>query len=152
MSSTRSESGDAAVAAPLARIALALLALATVGALLIAQYLKHEQPLVNTNEIWHPSSGAFDPRTTPASFSFTSFYRDELTIAIVSKETGRVVAVIARDYRLASYRTETFSWPGTTLNGALAPNGTYIVQVHFDHLDRTTQLPQVAFQVSHGTR
>jgi hypothetical protein len=152
VSSTRSESGDSAVAAPLARIALAVLALAAIGALLIAQHLKHEQPLVNTNEIWHPSSGAFDPRNAPASFSFTSFYRDELTVAIVSKQTGRVVAVIARDYPLATYRTETFSWPGTTLKGNLAPRGTYIVQVHFDHLDRTTQLPQVAFHVSYGTR
>jgi hypothetical protein len=150
--STRSESGDSAVAAPLARIALALLALAAIGALLVAQHLKHEHPLVNTNEIWRPSSGAFDPRNAPASFSFTSFYRDELTITIVSKQTGRVVAVIARDYRLATYRTETFSWPGTTLSGTLAPSGTYVVRVHFDHLDRTTQLPQVAFHVSYGTR
>jgi hypothetical protein len=150
--STRSESGDSAVAAPLARIALALLALAAIGALLGRQISLVLTSGCSCLRCWATSSGAFDPRNAPASFSFTSFYRDELTITIVSKQTGRVVAVIARDYRLATYRTETFSWPGTTLSGTLAPSGTYVVRVHFDHLDRTTQLPQVAFHVSYGTR
>ena len=37
-------------------------------------------------------------------------------------------------------------------SGALAPAGSYHVQVHFDRLDRTTLVPQVAFDVSYGAR
>jgi hypothetical protein len=135
-------------AAALARIALALLALATVGALLIAEQLKHEHPLINANAIWRPTAGAFDPATTAASFSFTSFYPDDLSVSIVSKQTGDVVAAIARRYPLTTYRTRTFKWPGTTLTGARAPAGTYYVQVHFDRLDRTTDVPQVSFDLA----
>jgi hypothetical protein len=153
VSSTRSESGDSAVAAPLARIALALLALAAVGALLIAQHLKHEPPLVIDDAIWHPSHGPFDPRSTTAVFSFQTHYRDELTVSILSTRTGKAVRLLASAYPVAPYlRTEDFHWNGRTSSGALAPAGNYDVQVHFDRLNRTTQIPQVSFHVSYGAR
>lgn len=152
MSSTRSESGDAAVAAPLARIALALLALATVGALLIAEHLKSRTALAGS-AIWQPSSGPFDPRTATASFSFTSPYSDHVTVSIVSGETGKVIAVIARNYPIARYRrTERFPWNGRSATGALEPSGTYVVQVHFDRLDRTTRVPQISFDLMRPAR
>jgi hypothetical protein len=152
VSSTPSESGDSAVAAPLARVALALLALATAGALLIAQHLKTRTALAGS-AIWRPSSGVFDPRTSTASFSFTSPYHDHVTVSIVSGETGRVVAVLARNYSVVPYRrTERFPWTGRTATGAFEPNGTYVVQVHFDRLDRTTQVPQASFDLMRPTR
>ncbi|HEX2702822.1 MAG TPA: hypothetical protein VHM72_05260 [Solirubrobacteraceae bacterium] len=153
MSSTRSESGDAAVAAPIARIALAALALAAVGALLIAQHIKHEPPLVIADAIWHPSQGKLDPRTTTATFSFQTHYRDEVTVSIVSTRTGQTVSAVARAYPVTPYRrTEQFRWNGRASNGALVGAGNYVVEVHFDHLDRTTQIPQVVFDVSYRAR
>jgi hypothetical protein len=153
VSSTRSESGDSAVAAPLARVALALLALAAVGALLIAQDLKHEQPLVGANAIWHPSQGTFDPRTTVATFSFVTVHRDRVSVSVVSTRTGKALLTITRNYPVEPHlRTAQFKWNGRRSDGALAPAGRYVVQVHFDRLDRTTQIPQVAFDVSYATR
>jgi hypothetical protein len=152
VSSTRSESGDSAVAAPLARIALALLALAAIGALLIAEHLKSRTALAGS-AIWRPSTGVFDPQTSTASFSFTSPYADDVTVSIVSRETGKVVAVIARNYPIARYRrTEQFRWSGRTTTGALEPNGTYVAQVHFDRLARTTQVPQISFDLTRSVR
>jgi hypothetical protein len=149
---TSSDADGRQAAAPLARIALALLVLATCGALLIAQQLKHDQPLVSANAIWHPSQGPFDPRTTPASFSFVSAYRDDVSVAIVSSN-GKLVATLARNYPVVPHRSSRiFEWRGPTSSGALAPAGSYRVQIHFDRLDRTTLVPQVAFDVSYGAR
>lgn len=150
MPSNRTESGGTTGAAPLARIALALLALATVGALLIAQQLKHESPLLNSG-VWHPNTGTFDPQIAGATVSFKPYYRDDVSVSIVAAKTGGVVAVLARGYPVMGYhRTESFPWNGRTAAGRLAPPGKYLVQVHFDHLDRTTQIPQVAFRVAYG--
>jgi hypothetical protein len=125
-----------------------VLALATVGALLIAEHLKSEKALT-TSAIWQPSAGVFDPQVSSASFSFTSPYADRVGVSVVSSATGRIVAVIARDYPLTRYhRTAQFQWSGRTSTGALEPNGRYVVQVHFDRRDRTTQVPQINFELS----
>jgi len=136
-----------------ARIAFALLVLATLAALLIAQHLKHELPLVVADAAWHPT-GPFDPRIGPATFTLKTSYDDDLTVSIVSAQTGRTVAVIARDYAVARGRrtAPAFRWGGRASNGAYAPAGRYVVDVHFDRLDRTTEVPQISFDVSHTTR
>jgi hypothetical protein len=125
--------------------------LAIVAALLIAERLKTEPPLVNADAIWHPNQGAFDPYTTPATFSFRPGYRDELTVSIVSESTGSEVDVIARHYLVvAGHRTKEFFWNCRTTSGAPAPSGYYGVQVHFDNLDRTTDVPQVSFHLKNS--
>lgn len=136
-----------------ARVALALLVLATLAALLIAQHLKHESPLVVADAVWHPT-GAFDPRRGPARFTLRTNYDDDLTVSIVSARTGRAVAVIARDYAVARGRrtAPAFRWEGRTSDGAYAPAGPYVVDVHFKRLDRTTEVPQIRFDVSYTTR
>jgi hypothetical protein len=148
--SNRTEPGGRLGAAALARIALALLALATVGALLIAERLKQKPSLVIASAIWHPSQGSFDPRTSTATFSFDTHYRDDLSVSIVG--AGGAVVVLARNYPVAPYRrTEIFRWNGRTATGKLAPAGAYVVQVHFDRLDRTTQVPQISFQLKYAS-
>jgi hypothetical protein len=133
-------------------IAFALLVLATVAALAIAQRLKHEGPLVDSNAIWMPSRGTLDPSTSPASFTFVTNYRDDLTVSIVSASSGRVVKVLARGYAVVvHHRTGQFSWNGSTLDRAAAPDGTYAVEVHFDHLDRTVRVPEISFDVEYPT-
>ncbi len=152
MPSNRAESGGSLGARPLARIALALLALATVGALLIAQHLKHESPLLDSG-VWQPNTRTFDPQIAHASVSFKPYYRDDVSVSVVSATTGAVVAVLAHGYPVIGYhRTESFPWNGRTADGHLAPPGKYFVDVHFDHLDRTTQIPQVVFRVGYGAR
>jgi hypothetical protein len=129
-----------------------VLALAAVAALLIAQHLKHEQPLVDS-AIWQPSASTFDPRTTGASVSFRAHYADDVSVSIVSTQTGRAVATIARGYAVVPWhRTKRLPWNGRTTSGALVPAGRYVVDIHFDRLDRTTQLPQASFDVHYTPR
>jgi hypothetical protein len=126
-----------------------LLVAATAAALLIAQDLKHDNPLIDgAGVVWHPD-GAFDPQASPARFSFVSYYHDRLTVSIVSDRSGKVVDVIARNYAVKPYeRTPTWRWRGTTTTGAPAPSGAYSVHVHFDRLNRTTPVPEIVFHVS----
>jgi hypothetical protein len=149
---TRSDAAGSAAAAPLARIAFALLVLASVAALVVAQKLKHDPPLINANAIWTPNSGAFDPQRTAASFSFQTSYNDKVTVSIVSTHSAKTVAVLARNYAVHRYRRTTqFSWSGRTAAGSLAPAGTYVVVVHFARLDRTPTIPQVRFDLKYAT-
>jgi hypothetical protein len=148
---TRRDDGGRPAGAPLARIALALLVAATCAALLIAQQLKHEQPLVDASAAWHPAGGTFNPRGGAASVDFVTNYRDRVSITVVSTRTGRVVATLARDYAVSpNLRTEAFPWNGRSTTGVIEPTGTYVVDVHFDRLDRTLQIPQVSFKLGPG--
>jgi flagellar hook assembly protein FlgD len=149
---TRSDAAGTPPPAPLARIAVALLVLATLAALLIAQHLKHEGALVQANAVWHPTSG-FDPQTTTERFNFRTSYDDHVTVSVVSSATGKVVAVIARELAVSKYaRSATLAWNGRTRSGAPAPSGNYTAQVHFDRLDRTATIPQLVFKVKDAPR
>jgi hypothetical protein len=138
--------------APLARIVFALLVLASAAALLVAQKLKHDPPLVNANAIWAPNSGAFDPQRTAATFSFQTSYNDKVTVSVVSTNSAKTVAVLARNYPVhRDRRSKQFSWNGRTATGGLAPAGTYVVAVHFQRLDRTPTIPEVRFDFKYAT-
>jgi hypothetical protein len=128
-----------------ARLVVVALAIAAAVALLVAQHLKEHKALLNS-AVWRPAAAPFDPGAGPATVSFKPYYNDTLTVSVV--RNGRLVAVIARDYRdHANHRTATFKWPGATQAGTLAPPGYYYVQVHFARLDRTTLVPSVRFQI-----
>ncbi len=151
MSSTPTD-GDGsrtrAVASPLGRITVALLAIATVVALLVAQHLKDDPALIQADAVvWSPSSGYFDPRREAARVSFVTPYHYRLTVSIVAARTGRVVAVLVRDYRVRGYRSEFPAWNGRTASGSPAPPGDYAVSVRFAGLDRTTRVPYVIFRI-----
>jgi hypothetical protein len=149
---TRSDAAGPPAAAPLAPIVFVLLLLASVAALLVAQKLKHDPPLINANAIWMPNSGAFDPQRTPATFSFQTSYNDRVTVSIVSTHSGRTVAVLARNYLVHGYRrTRQFSWNGRTAAGSQAAAGAYGVAVHFERLQRTPTIPEVRFDLRYAT-
>jgi hypothetical protein len=149
---TRSDVAASPAAAPLAWIVFALLVLASAAALLVAQKLKHDPPLIQASAIWMPNSGAFDPQRTAATFSFQTSYNDKVTVSIVSTHSAKTVAVLARNYQVRRYRrTEQFSWKGRTATGGLAPAGTYVVTVHFERLDRTPTIPEVRFDLTYAT-
>lgn len=148
MPTTRSDAAGSSPPAPLARIAVALLVLASLAALFIAQHLKDDGALVQANAVWHPTGG-FDPRTATERFSFRTSYDDDVTVSILSSHTGRVVAVVARHLAVnKDARTAVLAWNGRTRSGALAPRGNYTAEVHFDRLDRTAPIPQLRFKVT----
>ena len=127
---------------PGARIVLVLLALATAVALLLAGHLKGRLPLIDgAGVVWHPSA-PFNPSSQTPSFSFTSDYRDVLRVSIIAKPTGRTVTVIRRALRVYGHghRTPTLHWDAR----GTAP-GTYEVEVHFAHLNRTVLIPTISF-------
>jgi len=127
---------------PGARLVLALLALATAVALLLAQHLKDKPPLIDGAGVaWHPAQGLIDARTQPITFSFHVGYRDNITVSIVAERTGRTVAVLARERLASPYPRLYFRWT----DAASAPAGTYEVEVHFERLDRTTIVPLIRF-------
>jgi hypothetical protein len=130
-----------ALATSPARIALALLVLATFAALLLAQHLKDEAPLVGS-AAWKPV-GVFDPRSGDATLSFRTPYADRITVSIVSAQTGKVVAVLAHNLPEHGYTRQTFPWDGRTASGAAAPSGYYEVAVHFARLNRTPLVPSL---------
>jgi hypothetical protein len=122
----------------LARGLVALLVLATLGALLLAQHLKHESPLVG-GAVWHGARAGAAP-----TFSFQTFYRDHVTVTVRSERSGEVAAVIARDYQAHRYeRTPTWRWNGASRAAA----GSYDVQAHFVGLDRTVTVPKIEFTI-----
>ncbi len=153
MPTTQGEPGRAPRAGRLAAAVLASLALATAGALLIAQHLKDKLPLIGADAIWHPNGRPFHPLTETAAFSFSTRYRDRVSVSVVAARTGRIVTVLERQYPVAPYRhTKTFYWDGSGTSGQLAASGSYVVDVHFDRLDRTVQVPQVLFTLARNTR
>lgn len=138
MRATRAES------TPGARIVLALLALAAAVALLVAQHLKNEPPLIaGTGVVWHPAQGPIDAHTQPITFSFYTAYDDNLDVSVVAEPAGRTIAVLARDLPAHKGLRLYFRWP----SAASAPPGTYEVAVHFDRLDRTTIVPTISFEL-----
>ena len=138
MRATRAE------AAPGARIVLALLAVAVAVALLLAQHLKGDPPLIDgTGVVWHPTHGLIDPRTQPISFSFYARYRDHLDVRIIAEPSGRTVTTLARDVPVRPFERLHFGWPGASR----APRGIYEVEVHFARLDRTVVVPSISFEL-----
>ncbi len=144
MPTTRCDAASPPAAAPLARIAFALLVLATLAALLIAQHLKHEEALVQA-PVWSPTTPTSAGQTTER-FSFRAYYDDNVTVSIVSDATGRAVAVVGRDVAVRRYRrSREFTWHGELAGGAPAAAGRYSVDVHFDARDRTVPIPGLTF-------
>ena len=130
-----------------ARAIFAVLALAALLALGLAQRLKDHKALIDS-AVWSPAGRTFDPRTQTASFSFTPYYDDRVTVAIVSRASGRTVATVARNLPVVGWhRTAKLPWDGRTARGALAPPGDYEVSVHFTRLDRTTIVPELLLEV-----
>jgi hypothetical protein len=132
-------------AATLARIVLALLVAASVAALFYAQALKHQAPLVRPvkagTDTFQPAGTGAKGLLREAHFRVRTSVDDVLTIEVVTTADRRV-AVIATGLPVRSYReTPPLHWDGRTSRGALAPPGTYLVQVRFRRAGQAVTVP-----------
>jgi hypothetical protein len=132
-------------AATLARVSLVVLAAATFFAIFYSQELKREDPL-----LLRPYAGVlrFEPAggglaksgvVEEAHFHVRASVGDLLEVAIVSRRTGRTVAVITVPVR--EYVSVALAWDGRTAAGAVAAPGLYLLRVHFHRAGRTVQAP-----------
>jgi hypothetical protein len=126
-------------AATLARVALAVLVAAGVGAFFIAQAVKREAPLVNG----HGGVTRFDPDgpgVREAHFHLKLSVGDVVEVSVLNA-SGREVQVIARDRRVSEYKRFELIWNGTTATGAVAAPGDYQVEVRLERAGRTVIVP-----------
>jgi flagellar hook assembly protein FlgD len=137
--------------------AFVALAIATVGAFFLVQSLKVTTPLIAGLPSPHPSdinpvSGGVCPLAGGKQHVLrrTSFRRmrisflllnkaDDVTVQIVGS-AGNVIDTIARDRYMAINRRSYFVWDGHRADGAVAPSGTYYVQVTLIHQRRTVRI------------
>jgi flagellar hook assembly protein FlgD len=137
--------------------AFVALAIATVGAFFLVQSLKVTTPLISGLPTPHPSdinpvSGGVCPLAggkqhtlRPTSFrrmriSFLLLNRaDDVNVQIVDG-AGSVIDTIARNRYMAINRRQPFVWDGHRADGAVAPSGSYYVQVTLIHQRRTVRI------------
>jgi hypothetical protein len=131
----------------LARAAFAVLVVASVAALFIAQELKREIPLIkgHSRPIAFPGPG----------YQFAHFHLEAslggfIDVTILSASSDRPVKVIASHLRIYEYRRFSLEWTGTTSSGAPAAPGVYVVEVHFESPARTVTVPD--FQLTLRSR
>jgi len=132
-------------AATLARVVLALLVAASVGALFYAQALKHQAPLVRPvkagTDTFQPAGTGGSGLLRQAHFRVRASVADVLDIEVITTADRRV-AVIATGLAVRPYReTPPLHWDGRTSGGALAPPGTYLVQVRFRRAGQAATVP-----------
>ena len=127
-------------AAAIARLTLVLLVIATLLAIFYAQELKQRGSVLLLPK---PGVIRFQPAGPPrrppldrlAHFKVRATIGDTLEVEIVSERSGRVVFVITVSVR--EWHHVALSWDGRDRAGALQPPGTYLIDVHFVHADRT---------------
>jgi len=125
----------------LARIAFAVLVLATLGAFVVTQKLKSSPPLVVRPHIFSVFSPTPDARVTRARISFWIVNGDDVSVSIVDDE-GRIVRRLVDGRYLAQRKRLVLFWDGRTDDGAIVREGTYRVRVALIHQGRTIDLAQ----------
>lgn len=122
-----------------ARIAFLLLAVATFGALYVAQRLRHSDPVVlgvRVTRTFSPVGSG--PRTAALSFWLK---RDDIAAVTVVDDRGDEVRSLA-DGRAINKRTRTaFVWDGNKENGNPAPDGWYRFRIGLARQGRSLTIP-----------
>lgn len=124
-----------------ARIAFALLVVATFAAFVVTQKLKSSPPLVVRPRIYEVFSPARDARVRQAKISFWIVNSDDVSVSIVDGE-GRIVRRLVDGRHLARRVRIRLAWDGRTDAGTVAPDGRYRVRVALIHQARTIDLAQ----------
>ena len=136
-------------AATLAGISLVAVAAATFLAIFYAQELKREDPLLKyawPAVVRFKPVGPLPPHVyRDAHFHLRTSVEDTLVVPIVSRRTGRTVAVLPR-LPVVAYRHRSPSWDGRAANGALAPAGAYSLAIRFVHAGQTVK-PALTLQL-----
>lgn len=107
-----------------AKVAFALLVVATFGAFFVAQRLKATPSLVleaKARPLFSPNQ---DGRKDRARWSFMLKRDDQMSVRVVDDD-GEVVRTLTDGRQTEAYNRQTFEWDGTTDEGAMAPDGTY---------------------------
>jgi hypothetical protein len=136
-------------AATLARLCLVVVAAATFLAIFYAQELKREDPLLKfawPAVIRFQPTGPLPPHVSrDAHFHLRTSVNDTLVISIVSRRSGRTVAVLP-PLPVLAYRHRSPTWDGRTADRALAPAGAYSLAVRFVHAAQTVK-PALTLQL-----
>jgi hypothetical protein len=125
----------------LARIAFAVLVLATLGAFVVTQKLKSSPPLVVRPHIFSVFSPTPDARVTRARISFWIVNGDDVSVSIVDDE-GQIVRRLVDGRYLPKRKRLVLSWNGRMDDGVVARDGAYRVRVALIHQGRTIDLAQ----------
>jgi hypothetical protein len=129
-------------AAVLARAAFALLVVASVAALFLAQALKSESPLV----FWPIShTDRFAPSGVgglkhEAHFRLKITVDDVVDVWVVTT-AGREVDMLAAKLPMHEWVHRALHWDGTTSAGTAAAPGTYELKVRLEHAGQTLIVP-----------
>ncbi|MDQ3769925.1 MAG: hypothetical protein M3370_10700 [Actinomycetota bacterium] len=107
-----------------AKVAFALLVVATFGAFFVAQRLKATPSLVLEAEARPLFSPNQDGRKDRTRWSFMLKRDDQMSVRVVDEE-GEGVRTLADGRQTAAYDRQAFDWDGTTEDGGMAPDGTY---------------------------
>ena len=131
-------------AATLARLTLVLLAAATFLAIFYAQELKREDPLLKYAKppvVRFRPVGPRQPHVSrEAHFDLRTSVNDTLIVSIVSRGSGRTVAVLPPQ-PMQAYRHRALTWDGRTARGTLAPVGVYTLAIRFMRAQQTVRPP-----------
>jgi hypothetical protein len=125
----------------MARIAFALLVLATLAAFVVTQKLKSSPPLVVRPHVYSVFSPAPDARVRRARISFWIVNSDDVIVSIVDPE-GDILRRLVDGRHLPARRRMVLSWDGREDDGTVAPDGSYRVRVALIHQGRTIDLAQ----------
>ena len=122
----------------LARATFAVLVVAVVAAVFIAQALKREVPLING----HSRPMSFPgPHHHFAHFHLRATLGGYVDVTVLTASGERPVKVIADHLRIHEYQSFPLTWDGTTTAGTPARPGRYLVEVHFERYGRTAIVP-----------
>jgi hypothetical protein len=108
------------------------LTVATLGALFVAQRVKHQPPWLLETSRGIVTFAPQGPGTREAHFHIKTSVTARVDVAIVQVRTGHVIRMVAFGYRMHGYRTYRLVWSGRTGSGQYASTGSYEVRVHFD--------------------
>jgi hypothetical protein len=129
-------------AATLARLSLVVVAAATFLAIFYAQELKREDPLLKRAwplVVTFRPIGAAQPHVyRDAHFHLRTSVDDTLVVSIVSRRTGRVVAVLP-PLAVRAYQHRSPTWDGRTATRTFAPPGNYTLSVRFVDAGQTVK-------------
>lgn len=119
-----------------AKVAFALLVVATFGAFFVAQRLKATPSLVLDARAYPVFSPNQDGRKDGARWSFMLKRDDQMSVSVVDAD-GEAVRTLADGRQTAAYDRQAFDWNGRTDEGTMAPDGTYRIRVSLRRQGRT---------------
>jgi len=121
-----------------AQLVFAVLVLATLGAFFVAQRLKQSPAAVVTSLQTRAFSPNGDGRQERAAFTLRLRRADDVSIAVLNRETDERVRTLVTDRPIPAGRPVTFQWDGRTDEGRVAPDALYKILVSLRRQGRSS--------------